>query len=383
MIFILNWNQFYFGLIFRCIIEIYRNMKVKLSLLIVVAVWSISLQQAFSQVPGKVFPEGTFGKDYNAFDAKNKRDGVWIRVYKYHPEIMYYKGKYAHGVPSGVFEFYDESGILKSVIDHVQDTTINDVTNYYSDGKTVISRGRYVGKLLNKKWDRQKQGRWEFYDEKAQLIRFENYKDNVLQGESKVYYSNGQLSHELIYVNGKLNGPFQEFNSDGKLAKKGAYLEDSFHGLVAFYNVNGNKSKEGKFVKGKKEGEWSFYAPSGAVEVTAVFKNDVEGEKKYANGTFDFYYANEIPKAEYSYRNFMLEGKFVEYFETGHFEQIPASEEDKAQGIIYREQLVETQLKRKGNYAKGQLHGEITYFKMGGEIEKIEVYEMGKLKETK
>ena len=358
-------------------------MKSKLHVFVLLTTFCVSVIEGFSQVPGKSLPDGVFGKDYNAFDANNKREGVWIRVYKYHPDIMYYKGKYAHGVPTGVFEFYSENGLLKSTVDHVQDTTINDVTNFYVDGKTMLSKGRYVGKKLNNKWDRQKQGRWEFYNESGQLIRFENYKDNVLQGESKVYYSNGQLSHELIYVKGKLNGPFQEFNIDGKLAKKGAYLEDSFHGLVTFYNVNGSKTKEGKFVKGKKEGEWSFYSPSGVLEATAMFKNDIEGEKKYANGTFDFYFANEIPKAEYSYRNFMLEGKFIEYFETGHFEQIPASEEDKAQGIIYREQLVGTQVKRKGNYLKGQLHGEITHYNMGGAVEKIEIYEMGKLKETK
>jgi antitoxin component YwqK of YwqJK toxin-antitoxin module len=358
-------------------------MITKLRALLILSVLSVMALEGVSQVPGKIFPEGAFGKDYNAFDSGNKRDGVWIRVYKYHPEIMYYKGNYKHGVPSGVFEFYSENGLLKSTIDHVQDTTINDVTNYYTDGKTILSKGRYVGKKLNKKWERQKQGRWEFYDERGQLIRFENYKDNVLQGESKVFYKNGQLSHELIYVNGKLNGPFQEFNSDGKLAKKGAYLEDNFNGVVVFYDVNGSKSKEGKFVKGKKEGEWSYYAPSGQLEAIVFFKNDVEGEKKYANGTFDFYYPNEIPKAEYTYRNFLLEGKFVEYFETGHFVQIPASEEDKADGIIYREQLVDTQVKRKGSYVKGQLHGEITYFNIGGEVEKVEVYEMGKLKETK
>lgn len=358
-------------------------MKANIPVLLVAAVLCLGAQLGFAQIPGKVFPDGTFGVDYNAFDSKNKRDGVWIRVYKSNPEVMYYKGKFAHGIPVGLFEFYSEKGLLKSTIDHVQDTTINDVTNYYADGVTVISKGRYVGKKLTKKWERLKQGRWEFFDEKGRLIRYENYKDNILQGESKVYFQNGQVSHELIYTNGKLNGPFQEFNNDGKLSKKGAYVDGNFQGLVSFYDVLGNKSKEGKYVKGKKEGDWSFYAPSGVIEAVVVFKNDIEGEKKYANGTFDFYYANEIPKAEYSYRNFLLEGKFVEYYETGHFEQIPASQEDKAQGIVYREQLVGTQVKRRGSYVKGQLNGEITYFDIGGAIEKIEVYEMGKLKETK
>jgi antitoxin component YwqK of YwqJK toxin-antitoxin module len=358
-------------------------MTAKIRVIFTLAALFVSLQDGFSQVPGKVFPDGEFGKDYNAFDAKNKRDGIWIRVYQSHNDIMYYKGKFAHGVPTGIFEFYSENGLLKSVVDHVQDTTINDVTNYYADGKTVISKGRYVGKSINKKWNRNKEGRWEFYDEKGHLIRFENYKDNILSGESKVYYSNGQLSHELIYVNGKLNGPFQEFNSDGLLAKKGAYLDDNFHGVVVFNDSEGRKRKEGKFVKGKKEGEWSYYAPSGVLEAVVIFKNDIEGEKKYANGTFDFYFANEIPKAEYTYRNFLLEGKFVEFYETGHFIQIPASEEDRAEGIIYREQLVDTQVKRKGNYLGGKLNGEITYFNIGGEVEKIEVYEKGILKSTK
>jgi antitoxin component YwqK of YwqJK toxin-antitoxin module len=358
-------------------------MIAKLRVIFILAVLLVSLKEGFAQVPGKVLPDGEFGKDYNAFDAKNKRDGVWIRVYKYHPEIMYYKGKYAHGIPTGIFEFYSENGLLKSTIDHVQDSTINDVTNYYTDGKTVLSKGRYVGKKLNKKWERQKQGKWEFYNERGNLIRYENYKDNVLQGESKVYYPSGQLSHELLYVNGKLNGPFQEFNSDGKLAKKGNYLDDNFHGIVVFNGPNGTKAKEGKFEKGKKEGEWSYFAPSGQLEAKVMFKNDKEGEKKYANGTFDFYYPNEIPKAEYTYRNFLLEGKFVEYFEIGHFEKLPASEEDKAEGIIYREQLVGTQIKRKGSYVKGQLHGEVISFDIGGAIEKIEIYEMGTLKETK
>jgi antitoxin component YwqK of YwqJK toxin-antitoxin module len=358
-------------------------MIAKLRVIFILAILLVSLQEGFSQVPGKVLPDGEFGKDYNAFDAKNKRDGVWIRVYKYHPEVMYYKGKYAHGIPTGIFEFYSENGLLKSTIDHVQDSTINDVTNYYTDGKTVLSKGRYVGKKLNKKWERQKQGKWEFYNERGNLIRYENYKDNVLQGESKVYYPSGQLSHELLYVNGKLNGPFQEFNSDGKLAKKGTYFDDNFHGIVVFNGPNGTKVKEGKFEKGKKEGEWSYFAPSGQLEAKVMFKNDKEGEKKYANGTFDFYYPNEIPKAEYTYRNFLLEGKFVEYFEIGHFEKLPASEEDKAEGIIYREQLVGTQVKRKGSYVKGQLHGEVISFDIGGAIEKIEIYEMGTLKETK
>ena len=183
----------------------------------------LNVLNAMAQAPGTVFPSGTFGVDYNLFNANNKREGVWIRVYKSNPKVMYYKGSFKNGVPAGVFEFYNDKGLLKSTVNHIQDTTVNDVVNYYADGKTVNSKGRYVGKVVAKKWERQKQGKWEFFDADGRLIRFENYKDNLLNGESKVFYANGQISHEMNYVNDEMNGPFTEFTVEGKLSKKGSY----------------------------------------------------------------------------------------------------------------------------------------------------------------
>ena len=78
-----------------------------------------------------------------------------------------------------------------------------------------------------------------------------------------------------------------------------------------------------------------------------------------------------------------MEGAFAEYYDKGTYEQIPASPEDVAQGIAYREQLKGTQVKQKGKYVNGQLQGEVFYYKITGELEKTEVYENGKLKETK
>ena len=349
--------------------------------LTVVFAWNILF--ALAQAPGTILPSGTFGVDYNIFNSSNKREGVWIRVYKSNPKVMYYKGNFKNGVPTGVFEFYNEKGLLKSTVNHIQDTTVNDVVNYYADGKTVNSKGRYVGKVVAKKWERQKQGKWEFFDAEGRLIRFENYKDNLLNGESKVFYSNGQISHEMIYLNDEMNGPFAEFTVEGKLSKKGSYKNGVYDGNIVVNYDSGKKKEEGKFVNGVRDGGWNFYLETGLPELTIWFKNDKIEKKHYANGTFLTYYDSGIPQSEYTFENYNKEGPFVEYFDKGAYEQIPASPEDAAQGIAYREQLKGTQVKQKGKYVNGQLNGEVLYFKISGELEKTEVYENGTLKETK
>ena len=357
------------------------NINVKSGFLIFLL--GLNMLNAIAQAPGTVFPTGTFGVDYNVFNASNKREGVWIRVYKTNPKVMYYKGSFKNGVPTGVFEFYNDKGLLKSTVNHIQDTTINDVVNYYADGKTLNSKGRYVGKVVARKWERQKQGKWEFFDADGRLIRFENYKDNLLNGESKVYYANGQVSHEMMYLGDKMNGPFTEYTIEGKVSKKGAYKNGIYDGNIVVNYDSGKKKEEGKFVNGMRDGGWNFYLETGLPELTIWFKADKVEKKHYANGTFQTFFDSGIPQSEYSYKNYNKEGAFVEYYDKGAYEQIAASPEDVAQGIAFREQLKGTQVKQKGKYLNGQLNGEVLYYKISGELEKIEVYENGNLKETK
>jgi len=357
------------------------NINVKSGFLIFLL--GLNMLNAIAQAPGTVFPTGTFGVDYNVFNASNKREGVWIRVYKTNPKVMYYKGSFKNGVPTGVFEFYNDKGLLKSTVNHIQDTTINDVVNYYADGKTLNSKGRYVGKVVARKWERQKQGKWEFFDADGRLIRFENYKDNLLNGESKVYYANGQVSHEMMYLGDKMNGPFTEYTIEGKVSKKGAYKNGIYDGNIVVNYDSGKKKEEGKFVNGMREGGWNFYLETGLPELTIWFKADKVEKKHYANGTFQTFFDSGIPQSEYSYKNYNKEGAFVEYYDKGAYEQIAASPEDVAQGIAFREQLKGTQVKQKGKYVNGLLSGEVLYYKISGELERTEVYENGNLKETK
>src|SRR5262245_36502836 len=97
----------------------------------------------FSQKHGTVWPVGEPGKDYNQRNADKTKEGILIKPYP--NKNLYYRGQFKKNVPVGKFEFYYETGELMSEVEHVKDSTINDVVNFYPDGITRMSEGRYLG----------------------------------------------------------------------------------------------------------------------------------------------------------------------------------------------------------------------------------------------
>jgi len=338
---------------------------------------------AFSQKPGTVFPSGEVGVDYNLRDSKGKKEGPWIRVYQEQPSVLYYRGRFKSGIPQGIFEFYAKDGSLLSTVNHVKDSTINDVVFFQPDSKTIKSQGRYTGSVVEGKWVRVKQGNWKTYDPSGMVRSDENYINDFLDGSCKYYYSNGKMVAIYAYVKGKFNGPFSTYYENGKKEKEGFYLNDEFEGDYKSWKENGTLESEGKYLAGLKDGNWNFYATSGMPEVTVLFKKGTEVKRRYENGTFSEYYDNGIPKSEYSYENGMKNGPFNEWFDQGQFVQVPGTPEDVKQGIAFREKLEGTQLRVSGDYVDDHYEGEITFYTPKGRIEKIEVWQNGELITTK
>jgi len=369
-----------FGLIFRCEFLTYARMKLFTTLFHLLFIWSIAL----SQSPGKVFPAGEFAKDYNVISASGKREGVWIRVYASNPNVMYYKGQFKAGVPTGVFEFYAEDGNLKSTVNHLKDTSLNEVVNYFPNGKSVMSKGQYIGKAKNGKWQRLKSGEWNYFNEGGATILTENYLDGDLHGVVKNYFENGVMSHEKTYKNGLKYGPFSEYSNIGVLIVKGEYLKDQFNKTIMYYTFEGKKMLEGNYVEGVKKGIWKIYNEYEQVEKEMTLAGEIETAVRYANGTFkDYYEGTNIPKSEYKYVNYKKNGPFTEWYKAGRYAEVEATPEEAYEGIAFKEVLVDTKVSKSGTYLNDKLHGEIKYFKLSGELEKIEVYENGVLKSTK
>jgi uncharacterized protein len=337
---------------------------------------------ASGQKPGTVFPTGTSGVDYNRRDASGKKEGPWIRVYRDQPGILYYRGQFRSGVPVGVFEFYNADGQLSSRVNHVQDSTINDVTFFHPDGVTVKSQGRYTGSLQDGKWTRVRQGNWKTWDAAGILRADEQYTDDRLDGSCRYYYPGGKLLAEYVYRSGRLSGPFSTWYDNGKKEKEGAYVNDEFDGGYKSWLQNGMPESEGKYHLGRREGTWHFFTPGGSVEVSILYKKGNEVRRKYMNGTFTEYYASGIPKSEYTYEEGKKSGPFREWYDAGQFVQVPGSQEDASIGIQYREKLEGTQVSREGDYLDDHPEGEIRHYSLQGRLEKTEIWEGGVMKSS-
>lgn len=349
---------------------------------VLIGFFSISFS-LFAQKPGWEWPQGEAGKDYNLTDAKGKRQGPWIRVYNSNPKALLYKGQFLNGEPTGTWEWYYPTGELMTLMNHIKGETVTDNKNFYDDGKTLMSEGRFELKTIEGKQKRCREGLWKLYSRSGIVLAEENYLDSLLHGACKYYYASGKAVSLHQYVKGIKNGPFIDYYENGKKEREGTYVADDFDGTYKSWNENGTLESEGSFIKGAKNGTWYFYNGNGELEVSILYDRGVEKKRKYNKGTFKEYYESGIPKSEYSYENGKKDGPFTEWFEIGQFVQVPSSKEDLELGITHREKLDGTQIKKQGDYVNDLLEGEVIYFTEKGQIEKIEVYVSGVLKETK
>lgn len=325
--------------------------------------------------PGKELPQGTVGKDYNVTDAKGKRQGLWVQQWKESRNLLY-KGQYKDGLPIGEWHRYYSDGKLMAITNHVKDTVTMDVSFFHPDGKTKMSEGRFQ--------HRKKEGNWKLWDINGTLLSDEMYKDSLLNGNCKYYSPNSNLLRDENYVKGIKEGAFTEYFDNGKMMKQGTYLKGKMNGDYKSWFASGAVDCTGKYSNGIPDGDWYCNDFDGSPKVAIRYNKGKEVKRKYQNGTFKEYHENgQIPKSEYTYDNGMKNGPFTEWYDKGRYEQVPASAEDKKIGILYREKLVDTQIKVKGEYLNDKLNGEIFYYRENGVLEKVEEWKGGELVKTR
>lgn len=333
------------------------------------------------QKPGLNFPEGEFGKDYNAVDENGERQGLWIRVYP--NKNLYYKGQYVNHVPAGVWEFYYDTGELQSTVDHVRDTTENFAVFFDKGTQTKMSEGKYVSRMIDKKWTREKQGLWVFFNTNGIKIGEEFYLNNQLHGTCRYFYPGGKLYQVIEYKNGVKDGPCTEYYEDGTKKMECAYKNDNYDGPIKHYFSNGALQFTGQYVNGLKDGTWTMYTSGPKVEMIVSYAMGVEKKRIYMNGTFVEHYEDGIPRSEYSYENGKKDGPFEEWYDRGSFQLVPGSLNTGSGAPVMTEKLVGAQLSSKGDYLNGQLEGEVIFYNEDGSINRIEEWASGKLLKTR
>ena len=348
--------------------------------LTVVSYFTLVIGEIYAQ-PGLSFPSGVLGKDYNLLDAQGKRDGLWIRVFKEKPNVLYYKGNYSHGAPTGNWDFYDQEGYLISQVNHIKDSTINDVKFYYKDG-SVMGEGRFIGKLVNKKWTRIKEGEWKLYHANHQISTVENYKEGKRNGNSKLYSTTGVLIVDENYLNGIKNGPVTEWNEKGVKTREGNYEKGKFTGVVTAFYENGNVKETGSFYLDEFDKTWKFYHENGSDKSIFSYDKGKLTRKFYVNMEVEEFYESGIPKLYCTYERGKKQGPFKEFYDVGKFVVIDGTEEDRQIGVTQKQQLVGTVAAVEGEYLDDQYEGEIIFRKKDGSIDHKETWHAGKMIKT-
>lgn len=186
----------------------------------------------------------------NLLDTNGKFHGKYRKLYD--NGNLRYEGQFDHGKEIGIFKFYAITGEKNPIVikEFSPKTDSVNVKFYALSGKLESE-----GKMLNK----SREGLWKYYfpDGKT-LMSTENYKKDLLDGETRIFYKNGKLTEVSQYKNGKLDGNRKRFDEDGKIVEDLNFANGTMHGPAIIYDENGELYAKGQYENGLKTGEWEF-----------------------------------------------------------------------------------------------------------------------------
>lgn len=279
------------------------------------------------------------------------------------------EGKYKKDVKTGDWTYYSEDGkvTLKESYDR-KTPNMKTVIYYHPNGKTGVT-GTYIN---NKKYFE-----WTWY--------YENGTKKVI-GQ----YSNDQRSGIQTY-----------YNEDGSLDKKGAYINENQYGEWVHYR-NGKISLKGVYKNGMPVGEWDSYNELGAIESSAIHKDEyddiefynqkVDGlnfGEKYGNQPYIKTYSNGTTKVLGHTKDRRFEGNWKWYYEDGKLKEEGTFKDHNQNGVwktyypngVLRSE--ETLPLRLGVYSDLVMYhpnGKIKYKEIGTKAEKFgHYYKTGEL----
>lgn len=191
--------------------------------------------------------------DYNKFDDKGNKNGLWRGFYA-DTKNLKYEGTFDQGKEVGIFNFYDNTKTKIIIATREFDPKDNSAyTIFYDQLKNKVSEGKVVNKLY--------EGTWKYYHKASKVIMtIENYSKGNLEGLRSVFYPTSKIAEEAVYKNNQKNGPYKRYTETGIIIEESNFKNNEFDGLAIFRDADdGTVVSKGKFVNGKKTGIWQFY----------------------------------------------------------------------------------------------------------------------------
>ncbi len=135
----------------------------------------------------------------------------------------------------------DETWLAKgTLIDGVR----NGTWISYHAGKDMI-------KLMTTYIHGKKNGVEMEFNDRGQMIRLTEYKNDELHGLSAKYQF-GRPTEETHYKHGILDGHFAIYGSQGKIQRQGSFKNGKQHGTMQYFDQDGNVMLEYEYENGEK-----------------------------------------------------------------------------------------------------------------------------------
>jgi antitoxin component YwqK of YwqJK toxin-antitoxin module len=301
--------------------------------------------------------EGKYELYYNNGELQEKgeyendeKHGKW-RTY-YEDGSLKTKEEYEFGVKTGTYKFYDNKGVLR----------VNE--NY-----TVVPYGE---KLVSKK-----HGKCKRYYENGVLWVAEEYKEGKKINDDITYFKNGALYLLRSYDDeGNIFGLQQKFNEDGSVLYSYNIIATSpkyqYDGAYILSHNNGQVRINGNYKNGLRHGKWVEYYENGNIVFSMVFKNDM-----FTENLLKFFITGDTMLYE-PYKQFSLNGRdtvlkhgvYREFRMRGDSSTYLVSKGNYNKGKkngVFRSWYSNGQLAELATYKNDVLYGEkLTYYEEGG-----------------
>lgn len=308
-----------------------------------------------------------------------KRIGPWIF---FHPNAQKMAaGSYRDGVKTGVWNYYFDSGVLKSS----ENMDTGEVTVYSKEGKRAEHFFLKADKI---------DGEAEIFYPSGARNKLMSYTAGERHGKTTEYYATGVVREDYSYDRGKISGPYEWFHPNGRARVKTTFKDDYYHGRFEefhtngmpkaagtytsgvatgswkFYHSNGKVRSEGTYsAKGKRIGEWSFYDHLGAL--TSKDRYDDEGRLDGISATFE----DGKQRLHWDYKKDLL----IKHTSFDQHEKVIYTAGNSNGTFSIKVYDVDGTLQREGSYLQGKASGVWKYYNRYGTLTRECNYKDGDL----
>ena len=194
----------------------------------------------------------------NTVDSQGRRQGPWVKTDKHGAKM--YEGTFVDGLETGTFTYFYADGTVR-------------MRNTYSVPGKVCSHEVYdpKGHLLAKGeyYQKNRNGRWEFYNEKGRLVKITHYRMGVRHGLQATFTSSGDTAEVCVWDDNHRHGRWWK-----RIGKSGFVTTSYNHGILdgkmVEYDNDGRLVRDGVYKNGDRDGHFRRY--EGELVVDEIWK---------------------------------------------------------------------------------------------------------------